>query len=278
MIFYLLILLFSLLSYAGLIFVFLKDLSGTAAGYVFYFLSALSLTADVWLSGRSVRRVKAFLYKIPFFSKLFTEFWFREKVWLNTGLAVSLFHVGIHLYAGMRSGAMWQMLLGLFFLILCIAKTGLLKNAAKKDYRADPEGEIRIYKRTAVLILFLCMPLAGILVMMGAEGYSYQYNSFLIYGIAAVVFYNIISSSVNLFRYRKHKSPLLSAVKRLNFINSLLSLQGLETAMISAFGDGRGPFRQQMVGTTGAFVFVLTLASGIQMFLNKKWENIIDQA
>jgi len=45
MIFYLLILLFSLLSYAGLIFVFLKDLSGTAAGYIFYEAKQQSTTS-----------------------------------------------------------------------------------------------------------------------------------------------------------------------------------------------------------------------------------------
>ena len=87
--------------------------------------------------------------------------------------------------------------------------------------------------------------------------------------MAAFVFYNVIFSSINLFRYRKYHHPALDAVKNVDYVNALLSLQGLETAMIARFGAEAGAFRFHIVGITGAVIFLIALAIGVYMVSKK---------
>ena len=260
---YLLIVVFSIFSYAGLIHVFAAGMTGSPVSYIFYTLSAAALVADIWALRDLYRLSRNHLKDFPVLYRLVTDFPFRKQITFSAGFLISFLNAVIHLLAGLKAGALWQILLGLFFLVLCGAKSVILGQHIRGT---DAGAESRkLYRRVGVLVLILCVPLAAILVMMELQGYSYDYRGYLIYGMAAIVFYNVILSSINLFRYRKYHHPALDAVKNVDYVNALLSLQGLETAMIARFGAEAGAFRFHIVGITGAVIFLVTLAIGVYM-------------
>ena len=260
---YLLIVVFSIFSYAGLIRVFAADLTGSPVSYIFYTLSAAALVADIWALRALWLLFKRHLKDFPVLYRLVTDFPFRKQVTFCAGFLISFLNAVFHLLAGLKARAAWQILLSLFFLVLCGAKSAILREHIGGS-QSIREGR-RLYRGVGMMILILCLPLAGILVMMELQGYSYDYRGYLIYGMAGIVFYNIILSSVNLFRYRKYHNPSLDALKNVDYVNALLSLQGLETALIARFGAGDGTFRFHIVGITGAVVFLITLALCIHM-------------
>ncbi len=78
-------------------------------------------------------------------------------------------------------------------------------------------------------------------------------------------FYTMAMSVVNLAKYRKLGSPILSAAKVLNFIAALMSVLGLQTAMIAQFSAGNDVFRKTMNATTGGAVWSAVILTAVYM-------------
>ena len=75
-------------------------------------------------------------------------------------------------------------------------------------------------------------------------------------------------AAVNLIRFRRYGSPLLSAAKAINMTAALVSMLSLEAAMLDRFG-GNDPdlFRETMLGVTGVAVYAAVLAISVFMLV-----------
>lgn len=90
---------------------------------------------------------------------------------------------------------------------------------------------------------------------------GFNYPGLLIYAMAAYSFYSIITAVINLVKFRKHGSPLLSAAKVINLVAAMVSILSLETAMLAQFGsDDDMEFRRLMTGLTGGGVCLTVIA------------------
>ena len=98
------------------------------------------------------------------------------------------------------------------------------------------------------------------------NGYSYP-AGYVIYISAMYTFCTMIMSVINLVRYRKLGSPVLSAAKVLNFIAALMSILGLQTAMIAEFSVKDDSFRRIMNGITGAGIWVTVIVIAVYMLI-----------
>ncbi len=82
----------------------------------------------------------------------------------------------------------------------------------------------------------------------------------LIYVIAAYSFYSIITAVVNLVKFRKHGSLLLSAVKVINLVSAMVSIMTLETAVFARFdSEDDADFQHIMTSITGGVVCVIVI-------------------
>lgn len=87
--------------------------------------------------------------------------------------------------------------------------------------------------------------------------------------MGAYAFYNIISASMNVVKYRKQNSPVLSASKMIQLASALVSMLALETAMVSSFGSADDPLaRLTMTAATGAGVCLIVLGMALYMILH----------
>lgn len=69
--------------------------------------------------------------------------------------------------------------------------------------------------------------------------------AYLVYCMSAFyTFYTMVISVLNLVKFRKLGSPILSAAKVLNFIAAMMSILGLQTAMISRFSENGEAYRK----------------------------------
>lgn len=108
----------------------------------------------------------------------------------------------------------------------------------------------------------VCLPpLAAILI-------TIPVFAFLIFVMAAYTFYAVIMAVVNLIKFRKRGSPVLSAAKVISLAAALVSMLALETAMLSQFGQKEDPmFRQVMTAFTGAGVCIIILVVAVFMIV-----------
>ena len=90
--------------------------------------------------------------------------------------------------------------------------------------------------RIAGWLLFgLNAALAWISIQIVRDGQGYRYPGLMIYTMAAYSFYCLEMSIWGTVKYRKNKSPLLSAAKNVNLTCALVSIFSLETAMLTEF-------------------------------------------
>ena len=119
-----------------------------------------------------------------------------------------------------------------------------------------------------ILLLLMNQALAGIVVFMVSQNKSYDYPGYLIYAMAAYSFYCMIVASVNVIKFRRHGSPVLSAAKVISLVSAMVSILSLETAMVTRFGDQDDfSFRQIMTGATGGGVCTLVLGIAVYMIV-----------
>ena len=142
-----------------------------------------------------------------------TDTAFRGSINIYQGMTVNFFYVVFRVIAGIRYASVWFISMAVYYL----------------------ELESRCYRRTAWMLFLLNIPMGGMIVLMVRTNSGFSYPGYIIYLSAFYTFYTMVISVLNLVKFRKLGSPILSAAKVLNFIAAMMSILGLQTAMISRF-------------------------------------------
>ena len=185
---------------------------------------------------------------------------YRTKVNLYLGVGVNFLYIFIKFFTGIAFRSEWLIVFALYYAVLTGLRVALVNYVRRREVKHDLAAEYRRYRLTGALLVPMNLVLTIIIARMIAFQESYDYPGVLIYGMAAYVFYAVVLASINVFRFRKHGSPVLSAVKAVNLTAALVALLGLEAAMLSRFGDGdTSAFRPTMLGISGLVVSVIIL-------------------
>lgn len=107
-----------------------------------------------------------------------------------------------------------------------------------------------------------------IIAMMVFWNRGFQYQGFLIYVIALYTFYITVTAVIDMIKYRKYKSPILSITKVIKMASALFSMLFLETAMFAQFGaDTSTEVKRFMIILTGAGISVAVVTMAIYMIV-----------
>lgn len=248
-----------------------------AIEYLSYICSAYALTITITNFPRIIaffKLKKSQLIDSKFMKKIrstklgnrfFSDVRFRTEIALYCGLIINFLYIAVKLFSGIYYRSVWFIALAIYYILLAVMRFILLhkgKNSAVLTMKA----ELRRYRLCGIMLLIMNQSLAGIVVFMVYQNKGFDYPGLLIYAMAAYSFYMIIVAVINLVKFRKHGSPLLSAAKVINLVAAMVSILSLETAMLAQFGSDDDPlFRKAMTGATGGAV--CTIVIGIAIFM-----------
>lgn len=261
--------------YAVLIYIFLIGQTENMLAYLIYTMSAYCLT--IWLAAlpRGIRRMKSVIANSKEMQKLTTnkiidrylnDIAFRGSVSIYQGMAVNFFYVVFRIITGICYASVWFISMAVYYLVL-----GWLRFYLIVCYRRrNPAIEHRCYRKTAWLLFLLNIPMGGMIVLMVRTNSGFSYPGYVIYLSALYSFYTMAMSVVNLVKFRKLGSPILSAAKVLNFVSAMMSILGLQTAMISRFSENSEDYRRMMNAITGGFVYGIVIVTAIYMLHHSK--------
>ena len=263
--------------FTALIYIFAAKRTESAPAYPVYCMSAYSLTilaARLPELLRQLRRFKSFVLRrsrlaqkvlaSPFGKKYLHDLAFRSSIGIYQGMTANFLYMLFRIAAGIRYASVWFISMGVYYMVL----GGLRAYLAWSYRRADAggaAGEYRCYRRTAWSLFLLNIPMGGMIVLMVKTDSGYSYPGYVIYLSALYTFYTVILSAVNLVKFRRAGSPILSASKVLNFVSAMMSVLGLQTAMISRFSSNGEGYRRLMNAMTGGFVYGAVIAIAIYM-------------
>lgn len=257
------------LVFAALIHVLLNGKHSTPAR-VIYGMSAYCLVLWVLPLPGLFRRVRAcFMNRLTGTAlgrKYAGDLAFRGSVSICQGMVVNFLYVGFRIFVGIRYASVWMLTIAAYHFLLGIMRLSLLLSYRSRTV----QSELRCYRRTAWLLFLLNIPMGGMMTLMVLTDSGYSYPGYVIYLSALYTFYTIILSVINLVRFRRLGSPILSVAKVLNFVAALMSLLGLQTAMISRFSTRGEGFRSAMNAMTGGSVWLAVILLAVMMLLHSR--------
>ena len=264
-----------------LIAAFTRDL-GPGLTYFSYLLSAYALVVGIsglirfipWLSQAVPNtRLMRMLHRSAHAARYLDDPLFRAEINLYFGTAINALYIFIKFFSGVALRSGWLIAFALYYVVLTVLRASLVNYVRQHEMKRDLRAEYRRYRLVGILLLGLNVVLSGIISRMIAHNDAYDYPGILIYAMAAYTFYAVILSVIALVRFRKHRSPILSAIKVVNLTAALVALLSLEATMLQRFGEpDDSVFRGRMIGISGraASLFLLSMSIYMMVHASKK--------
>lgn len=180
-----------------------------------------------------------------------------------------LYAAGNGIYAK-RTHSAWLGTLSAYYLFLCMIRFLVIRQEfcfAKEHIEGKRKraAEWNVFRNAGILLSFITLVLGGAVVLLLHEEGGKVYSGYLIFAVAAYTFYKITISVKNMIKVRRMKSPLLLTIHNIGYADALVSILFLQTAMFTAFSDGKKINKQLMNEMTGGAVCAMILLIGIFM-------------
>lgn len=265
-----LMLLLTLLCAAALAMVFVKNLSMHPVAYAVYALSFYTLTVLCLYCSlvlpKQYKTIRAKIDAHPVGHRYLTDDAFKTHVSLFTALAVNLLYVGMNVLSCFLYRSMWFVVLAVYYVILAVMRFLLVRYVRQNELGANRLGELKRARLCSAILLLLNLVLTGAVLMILYENKGFEYHGVLIYVMAAYTFYITTHAIVDLVKYRKYRSPVMTTAKIISLCAALVSMLSLETAMFSQFGGEMALQDQRlMIALTGAGVSFVVIGLSAYM-------------
>lgn len=202
-----------------------------------------------------------------------TDVAFKTHVSLYRSLTINLLYVAVNLFSGIWYRTAWFIIFAVYYIILAVMRFLLLRYINKNELGQKLLGELKRSRACAIILLLINLILTGAVLMILYQDRGFEYPGILIYVMALYTFYITISAVVNIIRYRKYNSPVMSTTKIINFAAALISMLSLETAMLSQFGaENEAEFRRIMTMATGAGISIIIVTMSVYMIVHANRE------
>lgn len=254
--------------------VFIEGWEDTPIAYAVYVLAFYTVTVlTVFFSivlPKQYKKIKQKVYDHPLGNRYMTDAAFKVRISLYTSLVINLVYSAFNLASGIYYRSLWIGAIAVYYILLSVIRFVLLYHMQRKR-DAGLIAEYRSYRVAAVLMMLINLTLSGIVLNMIVVEKTPAVSDVFVITNAAYTFYVLTVSIIDLIKYRKYKSPVMSAAKAIRFAQALVSLLSLEASMLVQFGDDEA-FRKLMLALTGAGVCVIVVSMSVYMILRANKE------
>ena len=253
--------------------VFVKGMEETIPAYIVYALAFYTLSVVtvfcVMVLPKQYSTIKQKIYDHPFGNQYMTDRAFRTNVSLSVSFAINMLYVGINLWSWHMLGSWWFMVLAVYYVIMAVMRFLLVRYVRIQKIGTSLLGEWRRSRICACILLLINLSLSGAVLMILYQSKGYDYPGIMIYVMALYTFYSTIHAIVDIVKYRKLGSPIMSTAKIVSLSAALVSMLNLETAMFAQFGGDMKPETQQlMIILTGAGVSIVVVTLSVILIVN----------
>ena len=266
-----------ILSAVALTFVFVKGMEQSIPAYIVYVLAFYTLTTVmafcVMVLPKRYNAMKQKIYDHPFGNRYMTDRVFRTNISLSISFVISMLYVGINLWSWHALKSYWFMVLAVYYVIMAVMRFLLVRYVRIQKIGTNILGEWKRSRICAYILLLINLSLSGAVLMILYQHRGYDYPGMMIYVMALYTFYALTISVVDIVKYRKMGSPVMSTAKIVSLSAALVSLLNLETAMFAQFGAGLAPEHQRIfIILTGAGVSITVVTLSVILIVNANKE------
>ena len=234
------IFLLTILSSAGLFWVFSNGMDEHPIAYIIYVLSFYTLSVIVIAAPPIFKKCRDLIYGNTHAARYLTEEELRSRISLYSGTIINLAYAVFKLFTGVYYNSVWFGAVAVYYMVLCLIRFLLIKNDRKSiQIKTDDERNLhgwKSYRACGWLMLALNIAIVGMVVQMIWQNKGYSYPGFVIYASAAYTFYRMTMAIIKIIKTRKATNPVFSAAKAIDLSVALMAIFALQTAMFASFG------------------------------------------
>ena len=250
-----------IISAVALTFIFVKGMEESIPAYLvyvlaFYTLSVVTVFCAMVLP-KKYSTIKQKIHGNPLCNRYMTDRVFRTNISLSISFAISMLYVGINLWSWHMLGSYWFMVLAVYYVIMAVMRFLLVRYVRIRKIGTDILSEWKRSRLCAYILLLINLSLSGAVLMILYQHKGYDYPGIMIYVMAMYTFYALTMSIVDIVKYRKMGSPIMSTAKIVSLSAALVSMLNLETAMFAQFGGEMSPENQR--------IFIILTGAGISV-------------
>lgn len=239
---------------------------GTPLSYILYLTMSYSL---IIVLIKCYEIIKIIIEKIIESNKYLKRYRDDHKLRYKISLFYSLFLNTIYaifkLVSGISFKSLWFISFAIYYFILVVMRANISKEELRKNTTLKQEYEK--CRQIGITLLFINVFLTIVILIIVNQKIMIPYNMVIAISVAVYTFYLMISSVVNLIKYRKYKSPLMSSAKVINIVTSLVSMLSLEVTMLSTFGPEQLEFNEIMIMATGSGIGIIVIIISLYMII-----------
>lgn len=266
------ILLLTVVSAAALVTVFVKGWDTSPVAYISYVLAFYTLCVLCVFGWKTLpgywKRGKEKIYSNQLTNRYLTDAEFKTRVSLYRSLVINLLYVAVNAVSAVVFRTRWFALFAVYYAILAVMRFLLVRYVGRNKIGTSRLGELHRARLCACILLTVNLALSGAVLMMVYFHRGFDYQGILIYVMALYTFYITVTAIIDMIKYKKYGSPVMSMSKVIKMAAALVSMLSLETAMFSQFGGDMPPEHQRiMIMATGAGIAVVVAALAIDMIV-----------
>lgn len=272
-----LIIILTLASAGALIFVFVKGMAETLVAYAVYAVSFYTLTVICIACFKTIpeyyRNIRKKVYGNKYANRYLTDAVYKTHINLNASLTVNLLYAAANAVFAVMYHTYWFAIFAVYYGIMAVMRFLLVRYVGKNHIGESRIGELKRSRACAFILLTVNITLSWVVLMMVYYDRGFKYQGYLIYVMALYTFYTTTTAIIDVFKYRKYNSPVMSMSKIIKLASLLFSMLFLETAMFSQFGqDTSDSFRRIMIMATGAGICVMVVGMSVYMIVRSTKE------
>lgn len=250
--------------------VFVRGWEQRVIAYFVYVLSFYTLSVvtvfSVMVLPKQYGKIKERILSNPLGNRYATDRVFRTKVSLNLSLGVNLLYVAINVLSWHLYQSWWFVCLAVYYVIMSAMRFLLVRYVRVNSIGANRYGELKRSLACSCIMLLLNFFLSGAVLMMVYQNKGFEYHGILIYVMAMYTFYMATHAIINLVKYRRFESPVMSTAKVISMAAALVSMLNLETAMFAEFGADMAKADQRlMIILTGAGISITVIVMAVYL-------------
>lgn len=165
----------------------------------------------------------------------------RIMFYLLFTIISNLFFAILKLIFGLWTFSIWFIINAIFYIIISIARIFSIRDYIKIRYENSEKMQEYIgyknYFNNGILLVLLGIIYIFISVYMLNTPVDNNMKGYIVYGVAFMAFWSLVSSIYGMVKYRKKTDPILSAVKVTNYSNSLTSIVLTQVVLLDNFGE-----------------------------------------
>ena len=257
-----------IISAVALTLIFIREMEESIPAYIvyvlaFYTLSVVTIFCAMVLP-KQYSTIKQKIYDNPLGNRYMTDRVFRTNISLSISFVISMLYVGINLWSWHMLGSYWFMVLAVYYVIMAVMRYLLVRYVRIQKIGTDILSEWKRSRICAYILLLINLSLSGAVLMILYQHRGYDYPGIMIYVMAMYTFYALTMSIVDIVKYRKMGSPIMSTAKIVSLSAALVSMLNLETAMFAQFGGDMAQQDQNlMIMLTGAGISITVVTLSV---------------